>query len=56
MIPYKGVTLNPISQPIWIVMEKSFVKWPTGTSLAHQDHVVSAYILDIIKNISKEIR
>ena len=27
MMSYNGVTLKPIFHPIWITMEKSFVKW-----------------------------
>ena len=27
MIPYYGVTLQPIFDPTWITMENSFVKW-----------------------------
>ena len=30
IIPYDGVTLNPISHKIWIMMEESFVKWAPG--------------------------
>ena len=30
VVHYNGVTLEPLFHPIWIPMEKSFVKWAAG--------------------------